>query len=149
MVGLTGFSCKKMCGAFFEPQKNVWSYKRAGRMAGFYCNKREHAKFLSLRMATGSDLYFYLPCFHATTLTLLGVFPQVEAIKIWEKKCSLPVFVPGSKTSLVLSSLTDGAYYCYCAYVLRIPRYSDFLSPMLTNTGIFLRSLKLSGESRS
>ena len=27
----------------------------------------------------------------------------------------------------------DGAYYCYCAYVLRISRYSDFLSPMLTN----------------
>ena len=21
----------------------------------------------------------------------------------------------------------DGAYYCYCAYVLRISRYSDFL----------------------
>ena len=43
----------------------------------------------------------------------------------------------------------DGAYYCYCAYVLRISRYSDFLSLMLTNTGIFLRGLKLSGESRS
>ena len=37
----------------------------------------------------------------------------------------------------------DGAYYCYCAYVLLISRYSDFLSPMLTNTGIFLRGLKL------
>ena len=45
--------------------------------------------------------------------------------------------------------IKDGAYYCYCAYVLRISRYSDFLSPMLTNTGIFLRGLKLSGESRS
>ena len=43
----------------------------------------------------------------------------------------------------------DGAYYCYCAYVLRISRHSDFLSEMLTNTGIFLRGLKLSGESRS
>ena len=43
----------------------------------------------------------------------------------------------------------DGAYYCYCAYVLRISRYSDFLSPMLTNTEILLRGLKLSGESRS
>ena len=43
----------------------------------------------------------------------------------------------------------DGAYYCYCAYVLRISRYSDFLSVMLTNTGIFLRGLKLSRESRS
>ena len=46
-------------------------------------------------------------------------------------------------------ALKDGAYYCYCAYVLRISRYSDFLSVMLTNTGIFLRGLKLSGESRS
>ena len=46
-------------------------------------------------------------------------------------------------------SFKDGAYYCYCAYVLRISRYSDFLSLMLTNTGIFLRGLKLSGESRS
>ena len=43
--------------------------------------------------------------------------------------------------------LKDGACYCYCAYILRISRYSDFLSPMLTNTGIFLRGLKLSGES--
>ena len=48
-----------------------------------------------------------------------------------------------------VSALKDGAYYCYCAYVLRISRYSDFLSPMLTNTGVFLRGLKLSGESRS
>ena len=48
-----------------------------------------------------------------------------------------------------LVELKDGAYYCYCAYVLRIFRYSDFLSPVLTNTGIFLRGLKLSGESRS
>ena len=43
----------------------------------------------------------------------------------------------------------DGAYYCYCAYILHISRYSDFLSPMLTNTGIFLHGLKLPGESRS
>ena len=43
----------------------------------------------------------------------------------------------------------DGAYYCYCAYALRISRHSDFLSVMLTNTGIFLGGLKLSGESRS
>ena len=50
--------------------------------------------------------------------------------------------------TLAAEHLKDGAY-CYCAYVLRILRYSDFLSVMLTNTGIFLRSLKLSGESRS
>ena len=45
--------------------------------------------------------------------------------------------------------LKGGAYYCYCAYVLRISRYSDFLSVILTNTGIFLHGLKLSGESSS
>ena len=44
--------------------------------------------------------------------------------------------------------LKDSAYYCYCAYVLRMSRYLSFLSVMLTNTGIFLRGLKLSGESR-
>ena len=49
----------------------------------------------------------------------------------------------------ILSAIKDGAYYCYCADVLRISRYSDFLSPMLTNIGIFLRGLKLSGETRS
>ena len=42
----------------------------------------------------------------------------------------------------------DGAYYCYCAYVLRICRYSDFLSVVLTNAGIFLSGLNLCGESR-
>ena len=46
-------------------------------------------------------------------------------------------------------TIKDGAYYCYCAYVLCISRYSGFLLVMLTNTVIFLRSLKLSGESRS
>ena len=50
---------------------------------------------------------------------------------------------------LLRNHLKDGAYYCYCAYVLRISRYSDFLLPVLTNTWIFLRGLRLSGESRS
>ena len=35
----------------------------------------------------------------------------------------------------------DGAYYCYCTYVLRVSRYSGFLSVMLTNKGIFLHVL--------
>ena len=55
----------------------------------------------------------------------------------------------GKKVTKKKGTFKDGAYYCYCAYVLHISRYSDFLSPMLTNTGIFLRGLKLSGESRS
>ena len=45
--------------------------------------------------------------------------------------------------------LKDGAYYCYCAYVLRILRYSDFLWVVPANTGIFLRGLKLCRESRT
>ena len=51
--------------------------------------------------------------------------------------------------TLQLVSVKDGAYYCYCAYVLRISRHSEFLSVMITNIGIFLRGLKLSGEIRS
>ena len=46
-------------------------------------------------------------------------------------------------------TLKDGAYHCYCAYVLRISRYSGFLLVVLTNRGIFLRSLKLCGESKT
>ena len=45
--------------------------------------------------------------------------------------------------------IKDGAYYCYFAYVLRISRYLDFLSAMLTNAGVFLHGLKLCRESRS
>ena len=43
----------------------------------------------------------------------------------------------------------DGAYCCYCAYVLRISRYLGFQWVVPTNTGIFLRGLKLCGESRA
>ena len=48
-----------------------------------------------------------------------------------------------------MQGLKDGAYYCYCAYVLRISIYSDLLSAALNNTGIFLRGLKICGESRT
>ena len=33
-----------------------------------------------------------------------------------------------SSAGHVIRGFKDGAYYCYCAYVLRISRYSDFLS---------------------
>ena len=39
----------------------------------------------------------------------------------------------------------DGAHHCYCAYVPRISRSSDFLSAVLINTGIFLCGSKLFG----
>jgi len=59
LVGLTGFSCKKISGLLYEPQK---MYGRT--------NGGEHAKFFRQRMATGSDLLFYLPCADTTTFTL-------------------------------------------------------------------------------
>ena len=50
---------------------------------------------------------------------------------------------------IVSQPFKDGAYYGYCAYVLRIARYSGFLWVLHTNTGIFLRGLKLYGEGRT
>ena len=76
----------------------------------------------------------FIVCLHYE-LSFFGIFHRFTNTKATKKTLS--------------SLLKDGAYNCYCAYVLRISRYSDFLSPMLTNTGIFLRGLKLSGESRS
>ena len=45
--------------------------------------------------------------------------------------------------------LKDGDYFCYCAYVMRISRYSGFLYVLPINTGIFLPGLKLCGKSRT
>ena len=53
------------------------------------------------------------------------------------------------ENNFCLSAFKDGAYYCYCANVLHILRYSCFLWVVPTNTGIFLRGLKLYGESRT
>ena len=47
------------------------------------------------------------------------------------------------------AGVKDGAYFCYCVYVLCILRYSGFLWVVLTNTGILLRGLKLYRESRT
>ena len=53
-----------------------------------------------------------------------------------------------SQFPLSLKPFRGPVYRCYCAFVLRISRYSDFLSVMLTNTEIFVRCLKLCRESR-
>ena len=67
------------------------------------------------------------------------------------KICFSRIFSKPRKNTfeLVGTVLKDGAYYCHCAYVLRISRYSDFLLLVLINTGIFLRGSKLCGESRT
>ena len=41
------------------------------------------------------------------------------------------------------------AYYCYRAYVVRNSRHLGSLWEMLTNTGKFLRGLKICGESKT
>ena len=68
----------------------------------------------------------------------------------------MPVVAPRPEASECnLSSLSetrsvkDGAYYCYCAFVLRISRYSVFLWVVPTNTGIIWRGSKFYGGSRT
>ena len=51
-------------------------------------------------------------------------------------KLSIPQAITSS--SCATHTVKDGAYFCYCAYVLRISRYSGFLWVVPTNTGIFL-----------
>ena len=55
----------------------------------------------------------------------------------------------GNIVCLGRAKFKGGAYYCYCAYVLHISRYSGFLWVVPTNTGIFLCGLNLCGESRT
>ena len=64
-------------------------------------------------------------------------------------KIVISVLFGGSFVRITFIEIKDGAHSCHCTYVLRISRYSGFLLVMLTNTVIFLRGLKLSGESRS
>ena len=105
---------------------------------------------------SASDLYFEVfnifrekhnksevPHFDETFLDELSKF---TAELLMEKK-----FLFGEEEMKKFSSkeVKDGAYYCYCAYVLRIVIYSGFLWVVRTNTGIFWRGLKLYGESRT
>ena len=67
------------------------------------------------------------------------LFAEQEPIQVLWK-----LFILGK-----IQKLKDNAYFFYCTYVLRIWRYSGFLWVVPTNTGIFLRGLKLCGESRT
>ena len=71
-----------------------------------------------------------------------------------DMNCSTPVIcinIVDYSHSMFLQStfFKDGAYICYCTFVLRISRYSGFLWVVPTNTGIFLRSLNLCWEGRT
>ena len=72
--------------------------------------------------------------FFAKYFTLLFISMNEESFESFKKRSQTWFF-------------KEGAYYCYCAYVLRIARYSDFLWVLPSNTGIFLRGLKLYGEA--
>ena len=82
----------------------------------------------------GFFLRFIGPLTIAPTITLMGISLFTEAAESAGKSCRL---------------VNDGAHYCHCANVLRISRFSDFLWVVLIKTGIFLRGLKLCGESRT
>ena len=56
---------------------------------------------------------------------------------------------PDNENGEYSTCFKDGACYCYCAYVLRISRYLGFLWVVPTNTGVFLRGLKVYRESRT
>ena len=71
----------------------------------------------------------------------------IKAKFITAKGPELIWFITSGKSKS--KSVKDSAYFCYCTYILQISRYSGFLSVVPTNTGIFLRSLKLCGESRT
>ena len=81
---------------------------------------------------------------HPPTFAWINLSPSPETLFPPSGHCSLE-----AKMWTYFSCLKDGAYYCYCAYVLRIARYSGFLWMVPTNTGIFLRGLKLYGEWRT
>ena len=96
---------------------------------------------LVLDLLTSAFFFIKTGLFLLDELLLMPLYPEllsgccrsfVGSFMLLSKNAQFPTFW----------RLKDGTYYCYCAYVLRISRYSDFLLPMLTNTGIFLRGLK-------
>ena len=76
---------------------------------------------------------------------VIGCIPLAHGV-LWFYSRKIHLGFTAKNTSTLFK---DGVYYCYCAYVLRISRYSDFLLLVLINTGIFLRGSKLCGESRT
>ena len=62
--------------------------------------------------------------------------------KIWLVFRKMKDMSPALPLESRLTPVKDGAYYCYCAYVLRISRYSDFLLLVLINTGICFARFK-------
>ena len=76
--------------------------------------------------------------------------PNVHGANRCKGPSMINITTPFNDTrSLKFNTQPTSAYFCYCENVLRISRYSGFLWAVPTNTGIFLRGLKLCGERRT
>ena len=159
----TSSKCQKMKYTRAKRAKILFSIVKYANLWGFCCRRRRAclSSLLSVSlerrqshvMSKAAITIDYYKAFGLTKSPLFGAACIGQASSFLEgtEQAPLRAFIKQWRPVLgnIINPIKDGAYYCYCAYVLRIFRYSDFLSPMLTNTGIFLRGLKLSGESRS
>ena len=71
-------------------------------------------------------------------MLLLGIKRKAQtllSVKTLKKKRFRDCF------SNAIVVIKDRAYFCYCAHVLRISRYSGFLWVVRTNSGIFFARL--------
>ena len=108
-------------------------------------NPIKHEHFLSLHVHDYQSLYQ-----NRGELGAISITRQEKSLLILIKIPTPPPPPPLHPTQKIISGLfKDGAYFCYCAYVLCTSRYSRFLRMLPTNTGIFLHGLKLYGESRT
>ena len=97
---------------------------------------------MSLVLAAQHSLNLHLDCHICNGSGIKAKFITAKGPElIW--------FITNGKSKSKSKSVKDSAYFCYCAYILHIAGYSGFLWVVPTNTGIFLRSLKLCGESRT
>ena len=82
-----------------------------------------------------SNFLLYLFCRLPAIQIYIHFIERVRHRNKWTQWFDLlPTTSIHSSFGRALYPVKDGAFYCYCycAYVLRISRYSDFLSPMLT-----------------
>ena len=94
--------------------------------------------FRKQNLCPGSKNVFDLMQKHFLVSEQQNLFPQ----HMFPARLNWKTFSSATMLSSLALKVKDGAYYCYCAYVLRISRHSGFLWVVPTNTGIFLRGLK-------
>ena len=83
-----------------------------------------------------------LLCFFCSLFGMNGNLVLSSALPYYRKLTLVLINVFEINATKLIKEIKDGAYYCYCAYVLRISRYSDFLWVVLINTEIFFARFK-------